>query len=74
MYWIVSAYTGAQLLKYSPIVINPPSKSDTILFKLDMNVLNDFLTLPDDLNSRLRAEITAEIKEIPKFSTFTSIV
>ena len=61
-------------LKYSPIVSNLPSKSDTILFKLDMNVLNDFLTLPDDLNSRLRAEITAEIKEIPKFSTFTSIV
>jgi hypothetical protein len=57
-------------LKYSPIVSNLPSKSDTILFKLDMNVLKD-LKFPNNVNGQLQAEVAAKIEKIPKFSTFT---
>jgi hypothetical protein len=56
------------ILKYSPIVSNIPSKSDTVLCKLDVNVLKDSDRLQIPIN--FRAEIAAEIQKIPKFSTF----
>jgi hypothetical protein len=60
---------GAYLLKYYPIVSNLPSKSDTIIFKLDVNTLKDLNCLY--IHNNFRAEIAAEIGKIPKFSTFT---
>ena len=68
-------YRDQTTTKVFSCVSNLPSKSDTILFKLDVNVLK----VKDVLNSlsiniRLRAEIAAKIDAIPKFSTFTSFV
>jgi hypothetical protein len=62
---------GSCLLKYSPIVSDLPSKSDAILFKLDVNALKDLNLLN---NWQLQTEIYAKIEAIPKFSTFTSVV
>ena len=59
-------------LRYSPIVSNLPSKSDTIFCKFDMNTLKDLkLSIFLNIVSHVRAEIVAEIEKIPKFSTFT---
>jgi hypothetical protein len=59
---------ASQISGHSPIVNNLPSKSVTILCRLGVKALKDLDCLPIDL--KLRAEITAEIKKIPKFSTF----
>jgi hypothetical protein len=60
------------MLKYSPIVSNLLSTSDTILCKLGAAALKDLNCLRfrksfDDP----RSEVVAEIGKIPKFSTFT---
>ena len=55
---------GILLCQQSPVQI-----SDTILFKLDVNVLKN-LNCPT-LNHSFRAEVIAEVEKIPKFSTFT---
>jgi hypothetical protein len=46
-----------------------PSKSVTIFCKLGVTALKKLDRLPID--SKLRAEIAAEIEKIPNFSTFT---